>query len=316
MNILEVKELGSKIEENVNKVIIGRNDTVHMVVAALLAGGNILLEEVPGSGKTMLAKTLAASVGGEFKRIQMTPDLLPADITCINFYNVKNSEFEFVKGPVFTNILIADEINRATPKTQAGLPECMEEKQVTVDGRTYDLNDTVMVIATENPVDNQGVFPLPEAQLDRFLMKLSMTYPGHEDMMSIMKTHMKGFDMECVECVASMDDISEAKKAVTEVEVHDDMIEYAVNLTEATRNHEKLVLGVSQRGALGLIRASQALAALDGRDFVMPDDVKAAFRVVAPHRVILKNSERIMKGKVYEIIEEILNTVPVPTEMI
>ncbi len=316
MNVSEIKVLGHKIEENVNKVIIGRKDTVHMVVAALLAGGNILLEEVPGSGKTMLAKTLAASVGGEFKRIQMTPDLLPADITGINFFNVKNSEFEFVKGPVFTNILIADEINRATPKTQAGLLECMEEKQVTVEGKTYNLNDTFMVIATENPVDNQGVFPLPEAQLDRFLMKLSMTYPEHGSMIEIMKTHMKGYDMADVKCVASIEEISEAKKAVSEVEVHDDIIEYVVNLTEATRKHDKFVLGMSQRGALGLIRASQALAALDGREYVLPDDIKSAFRVVAPHRVILKNSERILKGKVNELIEEILSTVPVPTEMI
>ncbi|MBE5939786.1 MAG: MoxR family ATPase [Lachnospiraceae bacterium] len=316
MDILQVKELGQKIEDNINNVIIGRKDTVHMVVASLLAGGNILLEEVPGSGKTMLAKVLALSVGGEFKRIQMTPDLLPADVTGINFYNVKNSEFEFIKGPVFTNILIADEINRATPKTQAGLLECMEEKQVTVDGKTYALEDTFMVIATENPIDSQGVFPLPEAQLDRFLMKLTMSYPEHEDMMTIMKTHMKGYDLSTVKCVASKEDISEAKAAVTGVAVHDDIVEYVVNLTEATRRHDKLVLGVSQRGALGIIKISQAIAALDGRDYVLPDDVKDAFKVATPHRVILKNSERLVKGKVNDIVAEILGTVPVPTEMI
>lgn len=313
---MNVKVLAEEMEKNINNVIKGKEDIVHLAVAAFLAGGNILLEEVPGSGKTVFAKTMAATIGGIFKRIQMTPDLLPADITGINFFNMKKSEFEFVEGPVFSNILLADEINRATPKTQAGLLECMEEKQVTIEGKTYELKKPFMVIATENPVDNQGVFPLPEAQTDRFLMKLSMSYPDHKSMLDIMKTHMNGFDMEKIKPVVDIDSFIDAIDTVKKVSVHDDIIEYIVNITEMSRKHPKVYLGISQRGALGIIKASKAIAAMDGRDYVKPDDVKMVYPAVCRHRIILKNSERLIKDNMEDVLTEIINSVNVPAEMI
>ena len=273
-----------------------------------------MLEDVPGSGKTMLAKTLAASVDGTFKRIQMTPDMLPADITGVNIFDLKTSQFRFVKGPVFTNILIADEINRATPKTQAGLLECMEEEQVTVDGNTWPMEDVFMVIATQNPVDTQGVFPLPEAQVDRFLMKLYMEYPDHDSMIEIFRTHIQKDVLEQVTPVTSIEEIKNAGKQIEQVSISDAVYSYAADLVEATRTHESVVLGVSQRGGIALLRAAKTVAAIHERTYVLPDDIKEIACDVLAHRMILKNALRVRRNAAVELMKEILEQVPVPTE--
>ncbi|MDY5577894.1 MAG: MoxR family ATPase [Lachnospiraceae bacterium] len=309
-----VKEVADKLIHNIELVIKGKHDTVEKVVMSLLLGGHVLLEDVPGSGKTMLAKTLAASIQGEFKRIQMTPDLLPADITGINIYDMKTSEFRFVKGPVFSNILIADEINRATPKTQAGLLECMEEGQVTVDNVTYTLDTPFMVIATENPVDTQGVFPLPEAQIDRFMMKLYMEYPDYDSMVEIFRTHVNKHILENIMPVVTLEEVKQAMEAVEQVTIDDTIVGYVAELVMATRNHESVILGVSQRGGIALLRASKCVAAMNGRDYVIPDDVKYIAEDVLAHRVILKNSERVRKSGAVQLIREIADKIPVPTE--
>lgn len=309
-----VKVIADKIAKNIGAVIKGKDDVVRKTVIALLTGGHILLEDIPGSGKTMLAKTLAASVDGTFKRIQMTPDMLPADITGVNIFDLKTSQFRFVKGPVFTNILIADEINRATPKTQAGLLECMEEEQVTVDGNTWLMEDVFMVIATQNPVDTQGVFPLPEAQVDRFLMKLYMEYPDHDSMIEIFRTHIQKDVLEQVTPVTSIEEIKNAGKQIEQVSISDAVYSYAADLVEATRTHESVVLGVSQRGGIALLRAAKTVAAIHERTYVLPDDIKEIACDVLAHRMILKNALRVRRNAAVELMKEILEQVPVPTE--
>lgn len=316
MQLIEVKEIADKLEENIKKVIIGKDETIKMLLVALFSNGHVLLEDVPGSGKTMLAKTMAKSIDGSFKRIQMTPDLLPSDITGINYFDMKTSEFRFIKGPVFTNILIADEINRANPKTQSGLLECMEERQVTVDGRTYQLEDIFMVIATENPVDSQGVFKLPEAQIDRFLMKLFMEYPDHEDLVNIIKLHSAQEMLEQLEAVVSVAQIKEISDMAKAVRVDDSLFEYVANIVERTRTHEDVILGISQRGGIALVKAAKSLALISGRDYVLPDDIKACAPAVLSHRLILKNSQRLKKNGEKDVIESILNEIEVPTEPI
>ncbi len=316
MQLIEVKEKAEGLIKNIKKVIIGKDDTIQLLVTALFAEGHVLLEDVPGSGKTMLAKTLAKSIDGDFKRIQMTPDLLPSDITGINYFDMKTSEFRFVKGPVFTNVLVADEINRANPKTQSGLLECMEERQVSVDGTTYELDDTFMVIATENPVDSQGVFKLPEAQIDRFLMKLYMEYPEHKDMINIIKVHSEKELLKDISPVMTVAEIKEISDMVKHVRVDDCLFEYVVNIVERTRNHEEVILGISQRGGIALVKAAKSMALLSGRDYVLPDDIKACAPAVLAHRLILKNSQRLKKNGEKEIVLEILNEIEVPTEPI
>lgn len=309
-----VKETAGKLIDNIKLVIKGKDETIEKVVTALLSGGHVLLEDVPGSGKTMLAKALAASVNGEFRRIQMTPDLLPADLTGVNVFDLKTSEFKFVRGPVFANVLIADEINRATPKTQAGLLECMEEGQVTVDGVTCRLEQPFMVIATENPVDTQGVFPLPEAQIDRFLMKLYMEYPDHDSMVEIFRTHVERNVLQSLQPVVSLEEIRAAMEQIDRVAIEDSVIEYVADLVEATRTQESVLLGVSQRGGIALLRTAKCVAAMQGRNYVLPDDVKHIACDVLAHRIILKNSMRARKNSTADLVREILGQVPVPTE--
>lgn len=314
MNVSEIQQLGRRLADNISQVIIGKDEQVFTCIAALLAQGHVLLEDMPGSGKTMLAKSIAKSLDGGFRRVQFTPDLLPADLTGINYFNAKESSFEFLAGPVFTNVLLADEINRATPKTQAGLLECMEERQVTVDGTTYPLAETFFVIATQNPIDTQGVFPLPEAQLDRFLVRLSLGYPDFDSAVSILRTHDRQDLSEGLAPAASLKELALAQAAVRSIGIHEDLLQYIVRLTEATRSLSGVLLGVSQRGSLALLRFARACAALDGRSYVIPDDIRLGAVPVFAHRLVLAGSERLKPHAAQKKIEELLKSIPVPTE--
>lgn len=314
MEETKIQQVYHAIKNNIEKVILGKEHTIRYIIAALFCDGHVLLEDVPGSGKTTLAKTLAASIQGEFKRVQMTPDLLPSDLTGINYYNMKTAEFQFIPGPVFTNVLIADEINRATPKTQSGLLEAMEEKQVSLEGNRYLLESPFMVIATQNPVDTQGVFPLPEAQIDRFLIKVSMGYPTREETTRILQMHKNPDALEPITPVVDIATIREIQKEVRTIEVQRDLLEYVASILEQTREHEGVILGVSSRGGLALVHMAQALAAIRGRNYVLPDDIKESIPYVCAHRLILKNSQRIKKNAAIEILEEIVQQTTVPTE--
>ncbi|MBQ7318760.1 MAG: MoxR family ATPase [Clostridia bacterium] len=305
-----------KIKDNIAKVIVGKDDTIDMLLVSMLCGGHILLEDVPGTGKTMLIKSLAASVGCDFKRIQFTPDLLPSDITGVNFFNMKKSEFEFIPGPIFANIVLADEINRATPKTQSGLLECMEEAQATIDGKTYPLASPFMVIATQNPVESMGTFPLPEAQLDRFLMKGSMDYPTHEESVNILARFDKSSPLATLESVVSAEEMKQAIEELPSIYICRELMGYISSIVEATRSYPRVVLGVSPRGALSLMKAAKGYAAIAGRDYVLPDDIKRAAHPVLEHRLTLENALRIRKNAASEIIDDILSSTAVPTEAV
>lgn len=303
-----------KIKGNIQKVIVGKSNVIDLLLISLFCQGHMLVEDVPGTGKTLLVKSLAASINCTSKRVQFTPDLLPSDITGINFFNMKTSEFEFVPGPVFSNLVIADEINRATPKTQSGLLECMEEMQTTIDGKTYKLAQPFMVIATQNPVENMGVFPLPEAQLDRFLIKMNMDYPSHEEGVNILERFSVSSPLATLKPVATTEDIKECQDALPKIFVHKDIMSYIVSLVEATRNFESVILGVSPRGAQSLMKVAKGYAAIDNRDYVMPDDVKKAAIPVLTHRIMLTSSAKIKANAALNVINEIVETVPVPTE--
>ena len=314
MQISEVQLLSAKIKENMEKVIVGKSDKIDLILAALLAKGHVLLEDVPGTGKTVLAKSLAKSIDTKFKRIQFTPDLLPSDLIGINYFNQKEQEFVFRQGALFTNILLADEINRATPRTQSSLLESMEEKQITVDGVTYVLDQPFFVIATENPVETQGTFPLPEAQLDRFLIQLSMGYTVKAETVKILERFVNEVPAADLQPVITKDQLLEMQEAIKDVYIHPDVAGYSVDIVEKTRQEEAVQLGVSPRGNLALLKAAQALAAIRGREFVTPDDIKDLALPVLGHRILLRGSSRNRSTQIENLISGILETVEVPTE--
>ncbi len=309
-----ISYIRKRIKENVSKVIVGKEHTVDMLILTFLCGGHALIEDIPGTGKTTLVKAFAQSSNCSFKRIQFTPDLMPGDVTGISFFNVKNNEFEFMAGPVFTNILLADEINRATPKTQSGLLECMEEHQVTVDGTTYKLPEPFMVVATQNKIESAGVFQLPEAQLDRFFLRISMGYPSMSDGVNILRRFVNDDPRSRVEPVVESNDIIKAREEVKAIYASDDIFRYIVAICEATRQNDAVALGVSPRASLALMRASQAYAGMNERNYVIPDDVKAVAPYVLAHRLVMKNSARFKSGADENVIKEILDNISAPTE--
>ena len=312
-----IQEISKRLRENVSLVIKGKEEQINKIIIGILCEGHILLEDLPGTGKTTVAKAFARSLGCEFKRIQFTPDLLPTDLLGINFYNQKQGDFIFKKGPIFTNILLADEINRATPRTQSSLLECMEEVQVTIDGMTYKLDKPFLVIATQNPIETQGTFPLPEAQLDRFFMRLSMGYPEKEDEMKVLMNKQIGQSIEDIEEVVSKEELKEAQRLVMDIKVGDAIKEYIVDISRATRKSDKVKIGLSLRGSIAMMKASQAVAAMSGRDYVIPDDVKAIVYEVALHRLICKNYSVLSNEQTTkDILSNILAEVPVPIEKI
>jgi MoxR-like ATPase len=313
MKLSEIAALADKIKSNIKKVIVGGDNNIDLLLTSLICGGHVLLDDVPGTGKTVTAKSLARSIGCDFKRIQFTPDLLPSDITGTNIFNQKEYRFEFREGPAFTNILLADEINRATPRTQSALLECMEEHQISADGVTKPLAAPFFVIATQNPVETSGTFPLPEAQLDRFLMRLRPGYPSSEGELAILDRFIQDNPLETLSPVASGDEILDAQKSFSAVHVSSPVRRYIVSLTEATRSPSDVVLGVSPRGMLWLLRASQAYAAISGRDYVLPDDVKKLAVPVFAHRIITRSGYSAI-GRSEEVIRELLKSVAVPSE--
>ena len=305
-------QVARDIVDNVSKVIVGKTEVIEHALAALIAQGHILLEDVPGVGKTMLAKSLSVSIGCDFKRIQFTPDLLPSDVAGISVYNQSSGEFQFRPGPIMAEVVLADEINRATPKTQSALLEAMEELQVTVDGVTHHLQHPFIVMATQNPIEYEGTFPLPEAQLDRFLMRISLGYPDFEEELSVIGQQEQTHPIESLEPVTNPSEIVRLQEAAKEVYVDRAVREYIVTLTESTRDHRDVALGASPRASLGLFRASRALALVLDRDYVIPDDIKVLAPAVTAHRIILAPSARMRGVRSADLITDLLNSVAVP----
>lgn len=312
MEINKFVEFRKKIVENCSKVILGKEEAIEKIAVSFLCGGHVLLEDVPGTGKTVLFRAFAKTVGGEFKRMQFTPDVMPSDVTGINFYNMKTGEFELRKGPVFTNVVLADEINRATPRTQSSLLEAMAEGQVSIDGTTYVLPDNFMVAATQNPLESHGTFPLPEAQMDRFFMRLSLGYMNRKDELAVMARKSTNTLLEELSCTVTEEEIRELKNTYHDITVNDVVAGYMMDMIEATRNHADVLIGASTRGAMALYEASQVLAAFRGRDYVLPEDVKELAPAILAHRLTYRGVFQQSEGR--SAFERLLNEVAVPTE--
>jgi MoxR-like ATPase len=308
----DVQATAEKVIENVEKVIIGKHEEIQLTLVGLLCRGHLLIEDVPGVGKTMLARSIAKSIGCTFRRIQFTPDMLPSDVTGVSVFNQKTREFEFRPGPVMAQIVLTDEINRATPKTQSALLEAMQERQVTVDGVTYPIPEPFLVLATQNPIEYEGTFPLPEAQLDRFMMRISLGYPSPEDEISILDSQQYVHPVETLGQAIDAQELLDAQEQVKEIYVDPLIKEYIVTLVKATRNHPDVYLGASPRGSLALYKTGRARAAILGRDYVIPDDIKALAITALAHRVIISPSARIKEVDPRAVVEEILNSLPVP----
>ena len=312
MEVTKFVEFKKKIVDNCSKVILGKEDAMEKIAVSFLCGGHVLLEDVPGTGKTVLFRAFAKSVGGEFKRMQFTPDVMPSDVTGINFYNMKNGDFELRKGPVFTDVLLADEINRATPRTQSALLEAMAEGQVSIDGTTYMLPENFMVAATQNPLESHGTFPLPEAQMDRFYMRLSLGYMNRKDELFVMARKSTTELLDDLKAVVTEEEIKELKKLYHEVTVNDAVAGYMMDIIELTRTHGDVLIGASTRGAMALYEASQVLAAMRGRDYVLPEDVKELAPAILAHRLTYRGVLQQKDGE--SVFGKLLLEVAVPTE--
>jgi len=313
MASVNIKEEAEKIKSNIEKVLVGKSELINLVLTALFSGGHVLLDDVPGTGKTVLAKSLAKSINIDFKRIQFTPDLLPSDVTGLNYYNQKVGEFVFRKGPVFTNIVLADEINRATPRTQSSLLECMEEKQVTIDGNKYEMSNPFFVIATQNPVETIGTFPLPQAQLDRFVMKLKVGFPDINAETDILERYIKNNPLEELQSVIDGEKLIQIMEEVKNIYVHPQLMQYLVKIVNSTRECQDIIAGVSTRATIKFMRAAQSYAAISGRTYVTPEDIKYLAVPVLSHRIII-NSGYDSNKKAEDYIQDLVNTVEVPVE--
>ncbi len=312
---LSVADTYQKISDHISQVIIGKEKVVQLITIGLFCQGHVLIEDVPGVGKTMLARSLARTVGCTFKRIQFTPDMLPSDITGVSIYNQQNQTFEYRAGPIMTQVLLADEINRATPKTQSALLEAMEERTVTVDGLTHPLPEPFLVLATQNPIEYEGTFPLPEAQLDRFLLKIQLGYPNAADEIKVLEKQQIKHPIEDLTPIISIETLAECQQKVKHIHVSDSIKQYVIDLIRATRQHEDIYLGASPRGSLGLFKTSQARAAILGRDYVIPDDIKTVFTAVVSHRIVVSPKGRISHLTPEQILLEILGSISIPGDL-
>jgi MoxR-like ATPase len=311
-NLNVVQNVAERITQSVSQVIIGKRNEIRLTTLGLIARGHVLIEDIPGVGKTMMAKALSRSIGCSFSRIQFTPDMLPSDVTGVSLFNQKSREFEFRSGPIFAQIVLADEINRATPKTQAALLEAMEERQVTVDGNTYGMEEPFLILATQNPIEYEGTFPLPEAQLDRFLIKIHLGYPTPAEELTVLSAQQYEHPLTAMTQVVTVEELVAAQNAIREVYVAEEVKRYIIDLVTATRQHPDVYLGSSPRGSLALFRTVQARAAMAGRDYVIPDDVKALTEVTLAHRVIVGPEARVNQISARTIVQDVLTSTPVP----